>query len=106
MKQPDKFFLADPTRLPELAQAAYWSSWNRSANRPSSLPSAADEPTAPRPARWLAALLARAAGAFARALARSRQRRALSALSDHMLKDAGLTRADFLERTEMRWPRD
>ena len=106
MKQPDKFFLADPTRLPELAQAAYWAAWDRSAGRPSALPSAAAEAAAPRPARWLAALLAGAAGAFARALARSRQRRALSALSDHMLKDAGLTREDFLARTQMRWPRD
>jgi len=102
----DKFFLADPTRLPELAHAAYWSSRNRSTIHPSELPSATDAAAAPRPARWLAALLARAAGAFARALARSRQRRALSALSDHMLKDAGLTRADLLERTRTPWPRD
>ncbi|HUL05004.1 MAG TPA: DUF1127 domain-containing protein [Candidatus Acidoferrum sp.] len=104
--KPDKFFLADPTRLPELTLAAYWAAWDRSTGRPSALPSAADEAAAPRPARRLAALLARAAGAFARALARSRQRRALSTLSDHMLKDAGLTRADFLERTRMPRPRD
>jgi uncharacterized protein YjiS (DUF1127 family) len=33
------------------------------------------------------------------ALQRSRQRRALAALSDHQLHDVGLTRVDFMRRT-------
>ena len=92
----DKFFLADPARLPELALAADGTAADRGAARPRPLPATP----------WLAAALARAAGWFAVALARSRQRRALSALSDHLLRDAGLTREDFLARTRMRWPRD
>ena len=35
------------------------------------------------------------------ALQRSRQRRALAALSDHLLHDVGLTRVDFMSRTAL-----
>jgi uncharacterized protein YjiS (DUF1127 family) len=44
--------------------------------------------------RWLGHGLARGAEAGAVWLERSRQRRALAQLSDHMLRDIGLTRAD------------
>lgn len=104
--KPDAFFLADPTALPELALAADAAAADRGPARPQPLPATAAETAAPRPARWLAALLARAGKSFVLALTCSRQHRALSALSDHNLRDLGLTREDFLARTELRWPRD
>jgi len=49
--------------------------------------------SSPRPNRWRAALAAVGAG-FMALLREERSRRALLSLSDHQLRDVGLTRAD------------
>jgi uncharacterized protein YjiS (DUF1127 family) len=105
----DKFFLADPAHLPELALASDCLGLDRSAARPDAAPverEAGRAAAAARPARWLGALIVRIAKWLFAALERSRQRRALAALSDHLLQDAGLTRDEFLRRTLMHRPRD
>jgi uncharacterized protein YjiS (DUF1127 family) len=50
--------------------------------------------------RWLGLGLARVAEVGALWLERSRQRRALAQLNDHMLRDIGLTRADAWAEAE------
>lgn len=53
----------------------------------------------PTTARPIVAGVMRIAIRCLAALERSRQRRALAALNDHMLYDIGLTRDDFVRRT-------
>lgn len=105
--RPDKFFLADPTRLPELALASDCAGPERSAVRPNAAtagPQAGLAAAAAPPASRIRALIARIAAWLFVALHRSRQRRALSALSDNLLQDMGLTRDDLMDRTSNRWP--
>jgi uncharacterized protein YjiS (DUF1127 family) len=105
--RPDKYFLADPTRLPELALASDCAGPERSAARPDVAmvgPHAGRAAAAAPRASRIRALIARIAAWLFVALHRSRQRRALSALSDNLLQDMGLTRDDFMDRTSNRWP--
>jgi uncharacterized protein YjiS (DUF1127 family) len=105
--RPDKYFLADPTRLPELALASDCAGPERSAARPDVAMAelhAGRAVAAAQPANRLRVLIARIADRLFEALQRSRQRRALSALSDNLLQDVGLTRDEFMDRTSNRWP--
>jgi uncharacterized protein YjiS (DUF1127 family) len=105
--RPDKYFLSDPTRLPELALASDCAAPDRSAARPDAAmvgPRAGRTAAPAQPASRVRALLARIAAWLFVALQRSRQRRALSALSDNLLQDMGLTRDEFMDRTSNRWP--
>jgi len=105
----DKFFAADPARLPELALASDCLGLDRSSASPGvalAERQASQAAAAARPGRRIRALVARIAKWFFVALYRSRQRRAVSALSDNLLRDIGLTRDEFMHRTFIRWPRD
>ena len=105
----DKFLAADPARLPELALASDCLGLDRSPARPDVARAerqAGQAAAAARPARRTRAVVARMAKWFFVALYRSRQRRAVAALSDNLLQDIGLTRDDFMRRTFIRCPRD
>jgi uncharacterized protein YjiS (DUF1127 family) len=105
--RPDKYFLADPTRLPELALASDCAGPERSAAHLDVAmvgPNAGRAAAAARPAGRLRGLIARIAKWLFVALQRARQRRALSALSDNLLQDMGMTRDDFMDHTFNRWP--
>jgi uncharacterized protein YjiS (DUF1127 family) len=68
-----------------------------------SLPATATAAAAHRTRVWLRAL-ARAADRLLTWQERARQRRQLEGLSDHMLRDIGLTRADVMaEATKRFW---
>jgi uncharacterized protein YjiS (DUF1127 family) len=105
----DRLFAADCTRLPELTLASDCARLARTAARPNvprrayrARPSAPAAPPSPR----LRVLATRIATWFFAARQRVLQRRALSALSDHLLRDAGATRDDVMHRTFIRGPRD
>jgi uncharacterized protein YjiS (DUF1127 family) len=105
----DKFFAADPARLPELALASDCLCLDRSSAGPdAALAEHQPSPAAAavRPGRRIGALVARMAKWFFVAVYRSQQRRAVTALSDNLLRDIGLTRDDFMHRTRIRGPRD
>jgi uncharacterized protein YjiS (DUF1127 family) len=105
----DKFFLADPVRLPELALASDCLGQDRSSARPDSATverHVSQAATVARAGRRMGAAIARIAKWLFVAMERARQRRALAALSDHLLQDIGLTRADFTQRTAMLRPRE
>ena len=105
----DKFFAADPARLPELALASDCLGLGRSSASPDVAlveRQAGQAAAAAPPRRRIRALAARIAKWFFVALYRSRQRRAVSALSDNLLRDIGLTRDEFMHRTFIRGARD
>ena len=104
----DKFFAADPARLPELALASDSLGLDRSSAGPDAALAErqASQTAAARPGRRIRALMARIAKWLFVALYRARQRRAVAALSDNLLRDIGLTRDDFMHRTHIRGPRD
>ena len=105
----DKFFAADPARLPELALASDCLGLDRSPTGPDGALAerrAGQAGAAARPDRRIRALVARMAKWVFVALYRSQQRRAVASLSDNLLRDIGLTREDFMHRTFIRCPRD
>ena len=105
----DKFFMADPVRLAELAPASDCLGLDRCSPRPDIAMvdlHAGRAATAARAGRRIGAVIARIAKSFFGALEDARQRRALAALSDHLLHDIGLTRVDFVQRTAMLRPRE
>jgi uncharacterized protein YjiS (DUF1127 family) len=105
----DKFFAADPARLPELALASDCLGPGRSSASPDVAlveRQAGQAVGAGPPGRRIRALVARMAKWFFVALYRSQQRRAVASLSDNLLQDIGLTREDFMHRTFIRCPRD